>query len=390
MKQYIAGGLVFFASLTASAEGNWIIANQDETIGAGHTVSLEVVKPTSQANWPQVLRLKLSDSQDTVEIDITAKESGTSDPQRRIYTGYLNRGFAGIVRVSLVDQTSNRLVMLAKTEATAPEVVATSLEQQNDAAAVPAMQSSSPTIVLAKPEDEPVLSSNEPIYFIFGSGEDHGSDARFQVSFKYRPFDPKGSMATYLPFLSNVYFAYTQTTLWDIGGDSSPFKDTSYRPSLFYKWMTNTKGLLPEEVRIGIEHESNGQSGVDSRSLNIGYIRPMWSMDFPSGRRLSFLPKIYSYIEKDDNPDIQQYRGYADWQLRYGREDGLIATGLYRQGTKGYASGQVDISYPISDRLFGRTGTFIHLQLFSGYGETLLDYNQDRDTQLRIGLSVAR
>ena len=102
------------------------------------------------------------------------------------------------------------------------------------------------------------------------------------------------------------------------------------------------------------------------------------------------MPKLYDYLDKSDNDDIQRYRGYADWVVRYGREDGLIVNGLYRQGTAGYASGQLDLSYPLSTRIFARTGTFVHLQLFSGYGETLLDYNRDRDTQLRIGFSIAR
>jgi len=48
------------------------------------------------------------------------------------------------------------------------------------------------------------------------------------------------------------------------------------------------------------------------------------------------------------------------------------------------------LSYPISDKIFGRTGTFLHLQLLGGYGETLIDYNRPSDTQLRIGISLAR
>jgi outer membrane phospholipase A len=80
----------------------------------------------------------------------------------------------------------------------------------------------------------------------------------------------------------------------------------------------------------------------------------------------------------------------VDWQLRYGREDGLVFGGLYRLGTGNKSSGQLDISYPISDRIFARTGAFLHLQLLSGYGETLLDYDKKNDTLVRIGVSIAR
>ena len=79
-----------------------------------------------------------------------------------------------------------------------------------------------------------------------------------------------------------------------------------------------------------------------------------------------------------------------DWHLRYGREDGLVFAGLYRIGTGSNSSSQLDISYPISDRIFARTGAFLHLQILSGYGETLLDYDKKNDTQVRIGLSIAR
>jgi outer membrane phospholipase A len=67
-----------------------------------------------------------------------------------------------------------------------------------------------------------------------------------------------------------------------------------------------------------------------------------------------------------------------------------VLGGLYRLGTGGYSSGQLDASYPISDKIFARTGTFLHLQLLTGYGETLLDFDKKSDTQLRFGLSIAR
>ena len=135
---------------------------------------------------------------------------------------------------------------------------------------------------------------------------------------------------------------------------------------------------------------SNGQGGKDSRAINTAYVRPTWNWDLDNGKRLTFYPKIYGYLTKRENEDIQKYRGYVDWQMRYGREDGLIVNALYRQGTGGYATGQLDFSYPLSERIFARTGAFLHLQLFSGYGETLLDYNRENDTQLRVGISLVR
>lgn len=322
--------------------------------------------------------------EETIQLIPVNSDKGSD---RRSYKAQPKSRFTGLVKAKLTGVTSNQFLLQASVDDDVGPLNVTQTEGSKQKAAA---ANSAPTIVIAKPGDEPGLSANEPTYFVMGSDSRNGADARFQLSFKYRLFDPDSSLADFSPVFSNLYFTYTQTSLWDIGDDSSPFRDTSYRPGLYYGWAGSGKDWLPNDWRVGLEHESNGQSGVDSRSINIAYLRPIWHVDLDNGKRLSFLPKIYHYIDKSDNADIQRYRGYADWVLRYGREDGLVVSGMYRQGTAGYASGQLDMTYPLSTRIFARTGTFVHLQLFSGYGETLLDYNKDRDTQLRVGFSIAR
>ena len=371
--------------ITSSAADNWLIATQSEILNTGQKILVDVLKPDNLSDWPVRLQLKLSNSSVSEVVELTQKQSGNNT--RCTYAGVPKVKFVGIVRAELVDQSSNRLLMLANgDDYIAPlQIIATTPSN------VDTPETASTTkVVLARSDEEPPITANEPLYFIMGYNQDRKVDARFQISFKYRPFDPEARVAQFIPFASNLYLAYTQTSIWDIGGHSSPFKDTSYRPSVYYKFVGSGRGVLPDEWKVGLEHESNGQAGVDSRSINMAFIRPTWNIDFAQGRRLALMPKFYQYIEKSNNPDIQRYRGFVDWQARFGREDGAILTGLYRQGTGGYAMGQMDLSYPISDKIFGRTGTFIHLQLLSGYGETLIDYNRRRDTQLRIGLSLAR
>jgi phospholipase A1/A2 len=387
--EFFAGCLLaaFTFPAVCLAEDNWLIAAQTESFDPAHAIQLEAVKPDGLAAWPDSLRLKLSGNGIDEEIQLIASKPATG--ARRLYSGSPSKQFSGVVRAELAGHPSNRLAMLAGNEGSAnPVQIAETVAVPST---VPPGKKPAAIVLVAKPGDEPPLSANDPTYFLFGSSSEHGADAKFQLSFKYRPFDPKGSIAETFPLLSNLYFGYTQTTIWDLGGNSSPFRDTSYRPSVYYRWLADDgNGLLPEEWRAGLEHESNGQGGVDSRSINTAFFQPTWHIDLDNGRRLSLMPKFYNYLEKSDNDDIQRYRGYADWRVRYGREDGLIVDGLYRQGTGGYTTGQVDVSYPVSDRIFGRTGTFVHLQLFSGYGETLLDYNRDGDTQLRVGISLSR
>jgi phospholipase A1/A2 len=380
---------MFSACLCAAEQ--WQIASKNEAINFGQKITINIVKLDAATDWPASFKMKLSGNGTSEEIDLTPAKFSTENALSRAYKGAASKKYVGIVRAELVGLSSNRLVLLAPSDDAGSIQVAEAANATGEAAHKDGTSKNNSTMfVIANPYDEPALSANEPVYFIMGKNSAQGTDARFQLSFKYRPFDPEGSIAGFMPLLSNLYFAYTQTTLWDIGEKSGPFRDTSYRPSLFYKWAGSGRNFLPDEWRVGAEHESNGQPEISSRSLNTIFIRPTWNFEMSNSRRLSFFPKFQHYLDKEENSDIQRYRGYIDWQLRYGREDGLILGGLYRLGTGGYSAAQLDVSYPISDRIFSRTGAFLHLQLLSGYGETLLDFDKKNDTQLRIGLSIAR
>lgn len=383
---------LIFISPVIQAQQNWLLAPQVESIASGQSFNIEVIKPEQVQDWPVQLELKLTAGGVSELVSLTRAQDSVH-ASRRIYRGVSKAKLLGVIRAELNAETSNRVILLAASvdDITPLAVTATSNSDSNNPNLTekPATLNQ-PVVVLAKPEDEPPLSVNEPMYFVLGSDNERGLDSRFQLSFKYRPFDPGARVAQYFPALSNLYFAYTQTSLWDMGADSSPFKDTSYRPSLYYQWLGSGQGLAPAEWRAGVEHESNGRDGADSRSLNIAFIRPTWHIDFANSRRLTLSPRFYHYLEKSENDDIHRYRGYVDWQARFGREDGAMMTALYRHGTGGFSATQLDFSYPVSDKLFGRTGTFVHLQLFEGYGETLIDYNQYEDVQLRLGLSLAR
>lgn len=391
--------LMFVLAMTLSfsslAAEDWLVISHSTVINAGQKLTLEIIKP-EQAAWPQTLKLQLSGSGVTEEIELLSEDGQQTMTNRRGFVLVPAKKYVGVVKASLAEVESNQFLLLAEDEAAGPVamVIGPDVVRVDDAfsetEAAESETSSSPRIVLAKPGDEPALSAHEPIYFVAGNSSDRGADARFQLSFKYRMFDPEGIIGKFSPLLSNLYFTYTQTSLWDIGEDSSPFRDTSYRPGLFYQWGGSGQRLMPDEWRVGLEHESNGRTSPESRSIDTAYLVPAWHLDMSHGRRLTFAPKIYHYIDKHENRDIQRFRGYVDWNVRYGREDGLIWSGMYRQGTAGFASGQLDISYPISERIFARTGSFVHLQMFSGYGETLLEFDRDRDTLIRLGISIAR
>lgn len=236
------------------------------------------------------------------------------------------------------------------------------------------------------------FSSYEPMYFADGWGSNGDNLAKFQLSFKFRlviPDDPRSR-----GFADNLYFAYTQTSLWDIEEYSSPFRDTSYMPQLFYyledtgwksKWWSRM-GLM-----AGYEHESNGRDGPESRGIDFVFIKPIWDFGDIHGYHLTVEPKIYYYTHiAGENHDIADYRGYVDLRFIYGSPDGAQLDTTLRKGTQG-GKGSIDtqFTYPLAKLINSRWGGYLWLGFFSGYGEDILDYNQHRWIA-RIGYSITR
>lgn len=230
------------------------------------------------------------------------------------------------------------------------------------------------------------ISPYDPIYFIAGTKD--GASARFQVSLKYRlisPTDPQ-----HASFMNNWYLGYTQTTLWDLHSDSIPFVDTTYNPSLF--WARESLVETPDKrwslgLNTGLEHKSNGRSGIDSRSLNDLYIQPELNYRFDTGSTLSFMPRFKHYVRTDPEMDYPGSLGYVDWKLRWAQDDGLVLSALYRQGTGGRNATQLELAWPLK-RTFLHMNGYLYTQYFRGYGETLLDYNQKHSPQWRIGIAL--
>jgi outer membrane phospholipase A len=232
---------------------------------------------------------------------------------------------------------------------------------------------------------DPPLTENEPVYFVMGTRS--GTNARFQLSFKYRLFDRSLGWGRDQPWLSGFYLGYTQATTWNLQGDSKPFRDTSFRPSLFWAWERTDDKTWVDALRAGFEHESNGKEGADSRSIHSLFVRPEWRWDLANGKRLEFMPRIYGYLDKDDNPDIERYRGYVDWQVRYG-DEARSWSAMARLGTAGKGSLTLDWFERTRVLGFGPVSGYFHVQFFTGYGEDILNYNRRFKSQIRLGLAI--
>jgi outer membrane phospholipase A len=235
------------------------------------------------------------------------------------------------------------------------------------------------------------VSTYEPTYFLLGPVG--GWNARLQFSFKYRLIAPSGTDPRWW---QSLYFGYTQTSVWDLNGESKPFHDSSYRPTLFFfrddfhlkpDWMTRLG------IQAGLQHESNGQKTLASRSLNTAYFAPAAIVPIGDRWRVWITPRFISYVEKEENSDIDRYRGNVEWRIRVGRDQGLQFAATLRKGrSSGYGSGQFDFTVPLRMVPTARRSAagYLHIQYFNGWGETLIDYNRREADQYRIGYALTR
>jgi len=318
----------------------------------------------------------------------------------------------GLVRLDAVDidaapvlVTLNRapgpadMPAAAATAAPAPAAaVATSLAPAGDGRApapapvvpvVPVAAAAEPAPVQADLRDQGRLTFHEPMYFM--AGGHGGANAKFQLSFKFRVF--QGENPNSRSLLDNLYFGYTQFSLWDLASDSHPFRDTNYRPSLFY-YLSDTgvhnRAISRLSVAAGLEHESNGLDGDRSRSINTVFVRPTLYLGDLTDWHWSASPKLYYYVEKSDNTNIASYRGYMDLKLAYGKADSWEFAATLRKGTqKYYGSVDAAVTYPLA-RLVPGTAGYLMAGYFIGYGESLLDYNRKLPWQFRLGYALSR
>ncbi|HEV3011158.1 MAG TPA: phospholipase A [Burkholderiales bacterium] len=352
--------LVFFIRTTAAAD--WVIASADARAEAGARFEIVVVPPLGQ---PAPSELTVRMGVDVAEIALTMRAAGPAQGGRRVYGATMPVSASGPVTLRLADWPSNLLVIVAARGDAVHSLTGRTIAE----------------------EREPPLSENDPMYFIIGTRG--GTSARFQLSFKYRLFDVSAGIGQERPWLSGLYFGYTQNSLWDLSTESKAFRDTSYRPSLFWKWeRADDARALFDGARLGVEHESNGGEDDTSRSINIAFVRPEWRWRTRDGASFEFTPKIYSYLDKEENTDIAHYRGYVDWRARFDSGGNWIATTVFRYGTADKGSILLDVSRRTRDVKIGPVSGYLHMQFFAGYGESILDYNVKRKSQLRFGFAI--
>ena len=204
-------------------------------------------------------------------------------------------------------------------------------------------------------------------------------DGRKSVETKFQISLAKPLFYDVFGLRESLVAAYTQTSWWQITKTSAPFRETNYQPEIFLNFASPKylEQIGVKNLKFGLLHESNGRDGTNSRSWNRAYVQG----DLVYGN-LTISPRVWSVIgEKNDNKEILNYIGHGDVRLSYNLNDHIFSLMLrnnlhFDKTNKGAA--ELSYMFPIFS-----SGVYGYLQYFTGYGESLIDYDRHTD---KVGL----
>ena len=205
-------------------------------------------------------------------------------------------------------------------------------------------------------------------------------EAKFQLSFKTK------AVENLLGDNGDLWLGYTQSSRWQVFNHdaSRPFRETNYEPEAMLVFRTgwSVGDWRARMWGVGVNHESNGRGDPYSRSWNrvigmVGFDRGDWALTLRPWWRIS-------ENGEDDNPGIEDYIGRGDMTLVHVRGDhefSLMARHSLKTGNDSRGALRFTWAFPLGGNLRG------HLQVFDGYGESLIDYDH-RATHVGLGVSL--
>ena len=217
----------------------------------------------------------------------------------------------------------------------------------------------------------------QPLLDAFAQEDDFQHvEAKFQLSIK-------GRLATTDDHRWGLWFAYTQLSLWQMYSSdmSHPFRETNYEPEIFgsFRPGIDVGGMQWNLLNFGYNHQSNGRSDPISRSWDRLFVEAGFERD-----NFVLLARAWTRInppdDEDDNPDILDYYGYGEVTGFYKWRDNSFT--LMGRGNLSTGKGAAQFTWATRPLLGPMRG---YLQVFTGYGESMIDYNWNQTT---IGLGV--
>jgi phospholipase A1/A2 len=212
------------------------------------------------------------------------------------------------------------------------------------------------------------------------------TEAELQLSLRAKVLDD-----VLVPHAS-LWLAYSQQSIWQLwnGQDSAPFRSSDYQPEgTLVVPISDSIGDLGAGwrwrlVQAGLAHESNGEGLPLSRSWNYAYLgTTLTHGDVALRARYS-----HRVLEQgtNDNPDITDWIGSTELAASWLPGEStmqLTARTSFRRWDRG--SLKFEWTHPVFHAQ--PDGLRYYVQLFSGYGETMLDYNH-RQNSIGLGFTL--
>jgi len=225
---------------------------------------------------------------------------------------------------------------------------------------------------------------------------DYGtSEARIQLSVRAKI--ARGLLTdAQSPRRDSLWFGYTQQSYWQLfsAGISRPFRSTDHEPELTYIFPVDTMldgGWRLRYAGLSLNHQSNGQSLPLSRSWNRIILMAGMELDDRVTLQARAWARVPEKADQDDNPDISDQIGRAELSAFWSPDNANTLGVTLHHSLRTSARGSVRLEWlrSIGTPRFGGEpgGLRFHTQLFTGYGDSLLDYNRRR-TVLSLGLSL--
>ncbi len=184
----------------------------------------------------------------------------------------------------------------------------------------------------------------------------------------------------------DIFAAYTVRSFWQAYNSdiSSPFRETNHQPEIWVQTKHDWEffGIKNSVNILGMAHQSNGQAAELSRSWNRVYAGILLEKE-----NIALFLKPWFRINEDDssddNSDITDYLGHGEIHVVYKQKDHVFTLMSRNNLESGFSKGAVELGW--SFPLFQYDYIKGYIQYFSGYGESLIDYNNYVN---RIGFGI--
>jgi phospholipase A1 len=250
-----------------------------------------------------------------------------------------------------------------------------------------------------KKTDRPVSTHKVNYFSINHWPGNENAQLKYQISMKFRVLEPNLYVLKYNLF--PAYFSYTQKSLWNISQQSGPVEESNYNPEFFLDYPVNAviigRFKLRNIVISPLEHESNGLTGVQSRSWNRQYVLIKFGLEsrekltvtnsFLSDKALLYVKLWHAWGYSSQDAYLQSI-GSNDTFLDYmGQGEVGVSVRNFLWGGS-LRDHQLDIKTPIFRDIHKDSYEFefrqqlpymnfaVYLQYWYGYGETLMRFDQ--------------